>query len=64
MENDDPFALGWYLEIVHLEENLISESKHLEGPFLTQADAEYRKEKILTKDENISRNLTINLIML
>ena len=55
MENDDPFALGWYLEI---------ESKHLEGPFLTQADAEYRKEKILTKDENISRNLTINLIML
>ncbi len=64
MQNDDPFALGWYLEIVHLGENLISESKHIEGPFLTQADAEHRKETILTKNENIHAKLTINLIML
>ena len=54
----------WYLEIIHLHKNLITESKHLEGPFINQDDAEYRKEKILTKHDSIRDQITINLIML
>ncbi len=54
----------WYIEIMHLHEDLITESKHLEGPFINQDDAEYRKEQILTKHNNIRDQLTINLIML
>tara|TARA_R110001592_G_scaffold250497_3_gene513149 strand:+ start:3227 stop:3412 length:186 start_codon:yes stop_codon:yes gene_type:complete len=61
MQGEDPL---WYLEIIHLNENLITESNHLEGPFITQTDAEYRKGVILTKHEAIRDQLTINLIML
>jgi len=57
-------APHWYIEIIHLDEKLISESKHLEGPFINQSDAEHRKETILTKHDDIRSQLTINLIML
>jgi len=57
-------APHWYIEIIHLDEKLISESKHLEGPFINQSDAEYRKEKILTKHISICDQITINIIML
>lgn len=57
-------APHWYLEIIHLYEDLITESKHLEGPFINQASAEYRKEKILTEHDSMRDQLTINLIML
>ena len=61
MPVEDPH---WYIESMHLHEDLITESKHLEGPFINQADAEYRKEQILTKHNNIRDRITINLIML
>jgi len=61
MPVEDPH---WYIEIMHLYEDLITESKHLEGPFINQADAEYRKEQILTKHNSIRDQLTINIIML